>query len=98
MLLELDSSYVCHMIVQSVVDSHVRTPLVNAVRILMEQFNGNVVVRHIYREANACADGLAKHGHSLPLGVVFFERVPSCIFLEFLVELSRLARLRIMNM
>ena len=55
MLLELDSSYVCHMIVQSVVDSHVRTPLVNAVRILMEQFNGNVVVRYIYREANACA-------------------------------------------
>ena len=47
------------------------------------KFDGNVVIRHVYREANACANRLAKYEHSLPLGVVFFERVPPCISLDY---------------
>ena len=54
--LELDSSCVCHLISQGGVDAHVYAPLVNAVRNLIEETNGRVVIRHVYREDDACAN------------------------------------------
>ena len=40
--------------------------IVNAVRSLIEDCDGNTVVNRVYREANSCVDGLAKHGHNPP--------------------------------
>lgn len=43
---------------------------------LIENHDWNVIVRHIYKEANTYVDKLAKHGHNLPVGLVIFDRLP----------------------
>ena len=40
----------------------------------------------IYREANMCADSLAKAGHRLSRGITFFDRLPGCCQLAFLAN------------
>ncbi|KAK0586151.1 hypothetical protein LWI29_001876 [Acer saccharum] len=38
------------------------------------------IIRHVYREGNRVADGIAKLGHSLGLGITFFSDPPPQIF------------------
>ena len=37
-----------------------------------------MVIVHVYREANACADRLAKYGYSIPVGLIMFDKLPPC--------------------
>ena len=80
-VLELDSICVYQYISQGVKETHMYAPIINAARKLMEDANNNIVIRHVYREANACADGLAKHGY-----IIFFDSLPPCISLNFLAN------------
>ena len=61
--------------------------LVKAIQDLLNR-DWNVVFRHEFREANRCADRLAKFEHSLPLGLSFYDKLPTCISIEFQPDLS----------
>ena len=76
-----------NLISHGILQSHAYAPIVNVIRNLIEELVGNVIFRHVYREENTCADGLAKYSHSLPIAFVFFESLPPCISLEFLADL-----------
>ena len=96
-VLELDSICVYHFISQGVKRSHMHASIVNAVRSFLEECDGNIENSHLYREANSCADGMAKQAHNLPLGVSFFDRLPLCISLDFLANSVRHVRPRTVN-
>ena len=57
-----------------------------------------VEVSLVYREANVCADRLAKHGHSLELGVSIFDKIPSFICQEVFVGSSVVVRPRMIHL
>ena len=77
--LELDPSYVYHFISHGVVDTHAAAPLVAAIRNMILEGDWNEEVSLVYREANVCANKLAKHGHFLLVGMVVFDVLPQVI-------------------
>ncbi|RYR24238.1 hypothetical protein Ahy_B02g057732 [Arachis hypogaea] len=48
----------------------------------------NVEVKYIYREANFCADALAKLGQGEVAGIKFFKQPPLCLFHHLLADAS----------
>ena len=76
MRLELDSFCMYQFIIQGGPDMHIHAPLVRDIRNFLDDNDWNVEVGHTYREADSCADKLAKSGHNFRLGVKFFERLP----------------------
>ena len=69
---------------------HIHAPLVRDIRNFLDDNDWNVEVGHTYREADSCADKLAKSGHNFRLGVKFFERLPPLISLDCLADASGL--------
>ena len=84
-LLETNSSCVYHLVTNGVPDSHVCSFLVRAISNLLKE-EWQVELRIIFREANRCADCLAKFAHKLPRGITFFDGVPNCVSLAYLVD------------
>ena len=62
-----------------VLDTHACAPLVDFVRKLTSDGDWCVEVNLVYHEANVRVDKLAKYEHSLKLGVMFFDRLPSFV-------------------
>ena len=86
MWIKTDSAYVHQLLSQDNSVHNAYSSLVYAINRLRNQ-NWNVEIKLVYREANMCADRLAKHGHSLPLGITLFDSLPACISLEFFTDL-----------
>ena len=55
-------------------------------------------IHHVYREGNNIADGLANLGHSLDLGIMFFEEPPSQILCALDDDFKGLAMARLVPM
>ena len=60
--------------------------LVKAIRKLISEDDWSVEISHVYYEVNTFVDKLAKHGHSLPISVVIFDRVPFFISLDYFAD------------
>ena len=73
------------LIEQEPVTTHVHAVIINSIRNLLTK-DWTVEVNHVYREANNCADRLAKLGHKCPIGLSFFDQLPACISLDFLAD------------
>ena len=65
-----------HFITLGVLDTHGRASLVDAIQKLISLIAWNVKVSLVFREANVCADKLAKHGHDLHMGTVYDSLPP----------------------
>ena len=91
--LETDSACVSQLVDQEVQPTQAHVTLMNAVQGLLSE-DLNIEIRHLYREANKCADMLTKIGHRLSLGPTFYDRLSlSPVYLQsFLrVQLSTVA-------
>ena len=86
-ILETDSTCVYHLVMYGVPETHTYSSLVYAVRNLIRK-DWNVEINHSFREANRYANSLAKYGHRIPIGISFFDRAPTSIFLDLLVDSS----------
>ena len=84
-VLETDSSCALNLIKLGVLVTHSYSSLIVAVRNLLSE-DLNVDFIHIFREANRCANSLAKFGHRLSKGISFFDKLPSYISLDFLAD------------
>ena len=63
------------LIEQEATETHCHVAIINAIRDYL--FNeGSIVIRHTYKEANNCADRLAKLGHRQYVGMSFFYSLP----------------------
>ena len=84
-LVETNSSFAFSMVTLGMPESHICKSLLQAIRNLYDS-DWQVEFSLIYREANMCADSLAKVGHRLTREVTFFDRLPACCQLAFLVD------------
>ncbi|XLT87235.1 hypothetical protein HN873_008988 [Arachis hypogaea] len=66
---------------------HGNSSLIRSIKELLVKME-DVEVRHIYREANFCADALAKLGQEHELGIKFWEQPPPCLFHHLLADAS----------
>ena len=68
-----------HVVQLLCTDNFTNHPNFSLIKSCTELVNGDwsCVVHHIYREGNALADGLAKMGHKMDLGVWFFDNPPA---------------------
>ncbi|GFY81989.1 hypothetical protein Acr_02g0002290 [Actinidia rufa] len=74
---ETDSKLAVQLIAGSIFSGEHVNSLVNDCRRLMEEI-GSTTLRHVYREANACADILANLG-VVADGLEVFANAPSCV-------------------
>ncbi|QHN97334.1 Putative ribonuclease H protein [Arachis hypogaea] len=65
---------------------HSCTTLTRAIKELQATPN-NFSITHIWREANFSVDALAKHAHSLTLGIHYFSATP--LFFALLLDADR---------
>ena len=84
-ILELDSKCAVLLISHQVLEAHVCSSLLKAIKELLSR-DWNVEICHIYREANSCADRVAKHGHSCGVGFNYFSVLPDFMSLEFCAD------------
>ena len=73
---ELDAQVVVNLVLSNKTINNSRAALLNDCRYLLEQFQ-HVKVTHVFREANKCADNLAKAGCSLPGNFVVLDVPPN---------------------
>ena len=74
-LLEMDSTSAISLITDKVNPLHPFALVIKRVHDLIQR-SWNVRIKHIFREANRAADGLANLGHSHDLVVVFYSFSP----------------------
>ena len=96
-VLEADSLCSVQICLQNPFGFHSCNPLITAIWNLYAAI-GEVQIVHQFREANACADTLAKLGHTLLPGFHFFDSLPSCISLSFFADLSGATHPRVVAM
>lgn len=82
-ILEVDSLCAVQLGSEVPLEFHACRPLIMAVRNLCQSI-GEVQIVHQFREANACADTLAKLGHGLQPGSHVLPSLPSCVQLFFM--------------
>ena len=74
--MEADSSNIITLLHKDSIDKH---PFVSVIKhvceLLLRDWNDGI--SHIYHEANRVADFLASIGHSVPLGICFFDSIPN---------------------
>ena len=86
-MLEVDSLCAVQLCSEVSLDLHVCRPLVLPIRSLYQHI-GEVQIVYQFREANACANLLAKQGHCLHPGFHVFPNLPSFISVNFHVDFS----------
>lgn len=79
LLVELDSRTVCSMISARRTHCLNLQPVLDEALSLIQQQDWNCSVRHIYREANSCADILANIGHSGSFQWTILQQAPAQI-------------------
>ena len=88
--LETNSSSTCNLVDEDALESHTHIALISFIKNLVGR-EWSVRISHVCHEANKCADGLARLGHSLPLGLTFFYELPACISLEFFLQMLQVS-------
>ena len=73
---ELDAQVVVNLVLSKKAINNSCVALLNDCRYLLEQFQ-HVKVTHVFREANKCADNLAKAGCSFPGNFVVLDAPPN---------------------
>ena len=76
------SVHVVLLIKNQALETHGCSSLLRSITELLTR-EWNVEICHIYREANSCADRVAKHGHSCALGFNYFSVLPVFLYLDF---------------
>ena len=82
LIVEVDSLCAVLLCQNSTLDFHACRPLISAVHNLCSR-DWSVTICHAFREANLCADSLAKYGHQCPLGLSVFHSLPSFLSIAF---------------
>ncbi|KAK3226132.1 hypothetical protein Dsin_005994 [Dipteronia sinensis] len=77
-VVETDSQTSVCLLTNNTPINHPLFSIIHACKALMKN-NWCCNIRHVYREGNRVADGLAKLGHSLDLGITIFDDPPSQI-------------------
>ncbi|XP_057747786.1 uncharacterized protein LOC130966983 [Arachis stenosperma] len=77
---ESDSSCAINLIRSTAAETHIGASLVRSIKELLTKPQ-KVVIRHIFKEANQCADALAKYGQGMEKGITLFEEVPAMMVL-----------------
>ena len=95
--MEADSLAAVKLCSKVSMDLHVCRPLVLAIQSLCHQI-GEVQIVHQFREANACADLLARKGHELQPGVHLFYSLPTSISVLFHADYSGVTHPRVFAM
>ncbi|KAM3711227.1 hypothetical protein ACJW31_01G091900 [Castanea mollissima] len=78
LLVEMDPSMIINMVCNDNARSRSLSPLVDDCRIFLNKIPQHRV-QHCYREANRCADALAKMGADHSIDFVYFDKLPVCI-------------------
>lgn len=76
MELELDSRVIADSLLNILHGSGEGPGLLNRIKTLMAD-EMELTIKHIYREANTCADALANIGRSISQDFVIFDSVPT---------------------
>ena len=87
-ILEADSLVVINLILNGCPPTHPGAPLVGEIQRL-SRYCDHVNYVHTWREANSVADILAKHGHSMPLGVHCYSSPPTFISVALLSDFNQ---------
>ena len=72
---ELDAKAVVDMLANPLYSNNVISPLIEDCRFLISQIP-HVRIKHCYREANRCADNLARIGANQILDFILYEDLP----------------------
>ena len=78
MEIELDAKVIMDLINSNSISNRVYTPLLHDCRLLLSQLQ-QVRVAHVFREANKCADFLAKRGCYLQADFDVYDQPPLLI-------------------
>ena len=70
-MLETDSHATRMLIEQEPTATHAHAVIINSIRNLLLD-DWTMEISHVYREANNCANKLAKFGHKCPICLSFF--------------------------
>ena len=92
-IVELDSMSAICFIKYGWPALHPASSLLEDIRRSLQLFT-NSSCTHIWREANSVADQLAKHGHSLSMGVHQFDTPPACILISLFADCNRTSLMR----
>ena len=84
-LIETDFISALRLIKQEIPATYAYVTLVNAIHKLLDE-EWHVELTHILKEADRCANQLAKFGHRLPLDRTFFDRIPPCVSVDFFAD------------
>ncbi|KAL9419174.1 hypothetical protein AB3S75_037017 [Citrus x aurantiifolia] len=96
LLAEVDSLCVTQLISKQVVVPNEFYALVGAIREIISR-NWQVVITHIYREANSAADFMANTAHSYPQGLHLFSSPPVGIFSIIVQDLLGVTKPRLIS-
>ncbi|MED6209506.1 hypothetical protein PIB30_055360 [Stylosanthes scabra] len=86
LVVESDSKCALLLFQKTKTDSHGSSSLVRLIKEIVASMN-SVVFCHIYREANFCAEAMAKYSHSHNAGVLYCSNPPSSLQQHLLVDL-----------
>lgn len=89
LVVETNSAVACNLVENKSKSNVLLQPLLRKIFQLMDR-EWDVLVQHVYREANMCADWLANKACTLPLGVHICEEPPGGNGEYLLVSLPRL--------
>ena len=78
LIVELDAKVVVDILHNVNYENNVISPILDDCRQLLSRFD-QVQVKHVYRQANGCADGLAKMGAEQESSFLFFPCPPEDI-------------------
>ena len=73
--MEFDSQIIVNVLNKTTPVNHPLYSLIHSCKNLIDE-DWQCLIRHVYRESNKVADYLANLGHSLELGVTYFEDPP----------------------
>ncbi|KAK0587703.1 hypothetical protein LWI29_027305 [Acer saccharum] len=93
-VVETDSMSVLQLIDKESTNNHPLFSILQSCKSLISK-DWICSVKHVFREGNMVADGLAKMGHGLDMGVHFFEEPPPAITDIFLNDVKGLSSVRV---
>jgi len=82
---ELDARFVVNLVLSSSTPNRAYSPLLNDCKSMLNRFQ-QVQVNHIFREANSCADAMAKRGCLQQETFVMFNSPPSLDISSFITS------------
>ncbi|KAF7808414.1 Retrovirus-related Pol polyprotein from transposon TNT 1-94 [Senna tora] len=87
LMVEVDCLEAINLIKDEDISRHQLGSLIKDIRVISSSFT-NFRLKHVYREANQCADGIAKMGSQNSLPFTIWETPPSAINLALLADSS----------